>query len=148
MSKFVCYCSLGVMAQCVADNLVEQQSCHFSGQSANANKCMHLNESMNNHCWNPKAHEYSNNHGVVRLEDVEIDDELETLYDESLEQEMGDGSRRNCKDCLVYTSCPGLVDLAIAASPTGGITDQDLWDTASACSAYVGEPQILTNGGM
>jgi len=148
MAKFVCYCSLGVMAQCVADNLVEQQSCHFSDQSANANKCMHLNESMNNHCWNPKAHDYSVVHGVVHLEDVEIDDEIEMLYDESLEQKMGDGSRRNCKNCLAYTSCFLLINLATAAAARGGITELELWDQASACEDYLEETKINISGGI
>lgn len=145
MSKFACYCSVGVMSQCVADNVYEQQACHFSEQSANANKCMFRNENMFNHCWNPDAQAFGREHGVVRIEDVEID-EPETLYDESLELELEE-PRRNCRNCISYTSCPLLINLATAATAHGGITEQDLWNQASRCGGYIGETKISISGG-
>lgn len=145
MGNIVCYCSMDVMAQCVAKDIFEQQSCHFSSQSSNGKRCMHLNENMNNHCWNPKAYDFSSVHGVVRLEDIE--DEPEIIFDESLELELPDGPRRTCKDCLMYTSCTSLIDLAVATAIGGGVTDQDLWDMGSNCFNYLEETKINISGG-
>lgn len=147
MGKLACYCSIGIMAQCVADSTGEQQACHFSKQSANGHRCMHLNENMNNHCWNPEAHEYSKNHGVVRWEDVEVEDEIDLLYDESMELDIGE-ERRNCRDCLAYTSCSELINLATVATARGGLTEQDLWNQASTCDQYLEETKIDISGGI
>jgi hypothetical protein len=107
---------------------------------------MHLNENMNNHCWNPKAHDFSAIHGVVRLEDVGVD-EPEIIYDASKEQELEE-PRRTCKSCVAYTSCALLINLATAATAHGGITDQDLWTQASKCVGFIGETQISISGGI
>jgi len=147
MGNIVCYCSMGIMAQCVAKNLVEQQSCFFSAKSSNGKKCMHLNDGMNNHCWNPKAHDFSKVHGVIRLEDIYDEEEAEIIYDESLELAAGAG-RRHCRNCVSYTSCSKLINLATAATAHGGITEQDLWDQASACGSYLEETKIDLSGGI
>jgi hypothetical protein len=101
---------------------------------------MHLNADMNNHCWNTEAADFSMGHGVVRLEDIVVD-EPETIYDESLELELEE-PRRNCRNCMSYTSCSKLISLATAATAHGGITEQDLWNQASGCGSYIEETQI------
>jgi hypothetical protein len=98
---------------------------------------------MNDHCWNTKAHDFSMVHGVVRIEDI-VADESE-IYDETLELELGE-PRRNCRNCMSYTSCSKLIDLA-RAKP-GGITEQDLWTHGSACGSYIGETKISISGGI
>jgi len=146
MGKLACYCKMGIMAQCVAVNTDEQMACHFSVKSSNGFRCMHLNAKLDNHCWNTKAHDYSNEHGVVRLEDVEFD-EPEIIYDASKEQELKE-PRYNCRDCMSYTSCSKLINLATAATAHGGITEQDLWNQASACGSYIEETKIDLSGGI
>lgn len=145
MAGVVCYCKLGMMAQCVAKDVFEQQACHFSRQSSVSKKCMHLNVDMNNHCWNIKAHNFSTVHGVVRLEDITTD-EPETIYDESEELGLSAGVSRTCKTCLLYTSCVDLIDLA-RATP-GGITDQNLWTKGSSCGSFLEEIKTDLSGGI
>lgn len=140
-----CYCKMGVMAQCVAKDMFEQQACWFSAQSANGKRCMYLNTNINNGCWDTAAHDFSEQYGVVRLEDI-VEDEPETIYDESEELEMSDNVRRTCKNCLLYTSCPDLIDLA-NVSP-GGVTEQDLWTKGSSCGDFLEETQITISGGI
>ena len=147
MSGKMCYCKLGVMAQCVAKDVDEQMACFFSAQSSNGKRCMHLNENMNNHCWNPKAHEFSSMRGVVRFEDI-TEPEPETIYDESKELGMETGPRRTCMNCINYNSCAKLIDLAVACAPLGGITEQDLWTKGSSCDGYIGETKITIAGGI
>jgi len=149
MKLGVCLCQLGIMSQCVAVDYGEQMSCDFFNRSDGSKKCMNLNPALNNHCWSQEAQDFSAIYGVVRFKDREIDDELETLYDESLEMGLGEENpRRNCKDCLMYTSCSKLIDLANAVAHTGGVTMQDLWNTASVCGSYLEETKIDISGGI
>jgi hypothetical protein len=140
-----CYCKMGVMAQCVAKDVIEQQACFFSLQSSNGKRCMYLNTNINNGCWDVAAQDFSKMYGVVRIEDIDID-EPETIFDESEELEMSAGVRRTCKSCLLYTSCLDLIDLA-KVSP-GGITEQDLWTKGTNCGDFLEETQISINGGI
>ncbi len=132
MSKLVCYCKVSIMAQCVANNVGEQQACYFSMESANGNRCMHLNASMNNHCWNTKAHDYFHNYGVVRLEDLKI----ETVYDEVEDLTLEESGRRNCRNCVLF-ACNKLVVLSTTAQSQGALlSEQDFWDMATNCNDY------------
>jgi hypothetical protein len=140
-----CYCKLGMMAQCVAKDLAEQQACWFSAQSANGKRCMYLNTNINHGCWDTAAHDFSEQYGVVRLEDI-VMDEPETIYDESDELGLLVGDRRTCKSCLLYTSCPDLIDLA-NVSPAG-VTDNDLWTKGTSCGSFLEESYIPINGGI
>jgi hypothetical protein len=95
---------------------------------------MHRNENMDNHCWNPEAQAFSREHGVVRVEDLEIDEEFNL-------DEIPAGPRRNCQNCLL-NACPELIQMSNDAQDHGGLTNQDLWDIASGCPHYSDEETI------
>lgn len=146
MTLGICLCKQDIMAQCVAENYTEQQSCDFFSHSSGGKRCMFRNETMNNHCWSHKAQDFSRDNGVVRFTDIS---EPELIYDESEELGMDDGTRRSCRSCTYYTSCIKLIDLAVAAasSSAGGLTEDDLWNQASSCNTFVGETKISISGG-
>jgi hypothetical protein len=127
------------MAQCVAEDLIEQQACWFSSQSGVRKACMHLNTNLDNHCWNPEAHVFSREHGVVRLEDVE---EEITLDDEILiDIEFPDTQRRDCRCCILHP-CHVLIQKADAALHRGGLADVEYWDIGTNCPEFMDESMM------
>jgi len=135
MGMKICYCQQGIMSQCVADNYGEQLACDFFGHCAGGGRCIHLNTILNNHCWNPEAQAYSREHGVVRAEDLEVDEKFNT--DEDFIDELP-GHRRNCQNCLL-NACSELIQMSADAQDRGGLTNQDLWDIGSGCPDYTDE---------
>ena len=135
----VCYCQLGIMSQCVAASLREQQACWFSSSSTVEKKCMHLNTDLNNHCWSPRAYDFSQRYGVVRMEDVE-EDEI-CLADEIIIDEPTLITRRDCRVCILHP-CHDLVQKANAALHRGGLADVEYWDIGTMCPEYMDEAMM------
>lgn len=138
MMKFgICYCEMGIMSQCVAMNYSDQYVCDFFIKSDGADKCIHHNESMNNHCWSPDAQAFSRIHGVVRAEDLEEGEEY------NIEERFIDvsGPRRNCHSCI-HHPCHEFIKMSNAAFDTGGISANDLWDIGTNCPEYEDDEMI------
>ena len=134
----ICYCQQGIMSQCVAADLNEQRACWFSSSSRVRTACMHLNTNINNHCWNPEAHIFSREHGVVRIEDVEEEitlDDDEIIFDELPED------RHDCRCCILHP-CHELVVPANAALHRGGLADVEYWDIGSGCPEFMDEAMM------
>ena len=138
MKMGICYCEPGPMSQCVADDYGDQLVCDFFNKSDCASRCMHRNEDMNNHCWSPEAQAFGREHGVVRVEDIEV--EIGLTEDEDLIT----ADRRTCLNCLQY-ACTSITVMAHEAvvNGKGGLTDQDYWDIGSSCSEYVNENEFM-----
>jgi len=135
----VCYCRQGIMSQCVAADEFEQRACSFSSQSQVRSKsCMHLNTNLNNHCWNPEAHLFSREHGVVRIEDVE---EEICLADEIIIDEFPDTQRQDCRCCILHP-CHELIQKAHTALHRGGLADVEYWDIGTSCPEFMDEAMM------
>ena len=138
MKMGICYCQMGIMSQCVAADYGDQYACDFFDKSGCADRCMHRNESMNNHCWNPEAQAFSREHGVIRVEDVELDEEF-NINDDFIDEMPG--PRRNCQNCILHP-CHEIVQQANAALDRGGLAQQEFWDIGSACPEYSDEEMM------
>ncbi len=134
----VCYCEQGVMSQCVAEDFSEQLACHFSVSCSGGGRCMHRNENLNNHCWNPTAQAFSRRYGVVRIEDVEIGEEY-NIEDDFIDE----APRRTCINCILR-ACHDLVRMSNDALDRGGLTEQDFWTIGSGCPDYMDEEMMKT----
>jgi len=139
MKMGICYCEPDVMSRCVADNYGDQLVCDFFIKSDCASRCMHRNEDMNNHCWSPEAQRFGIEYGVVRVEDLEIDE-----YDESNDLLPAEAERRTCMSCLQY-ACTNLVSIAHEAMDNGNgmLTDQNYWTIGSGCPEYINENEFM-----
>ena len=88
-----CYCKPGTMSQCIAGTYNEQRGCVGFDKSTVANRCMHRNENMNNHCDNIHTQ-------MIGLRDEVLDDHntrVENLITESIEETT---------TCLSCIRCP------------------------------------------
>jgi hypothetical protein len=134
----ICYCKQDIMSQCVAEDVDEQRACWFSSQSRVRKACMHLNTDINNHCWNPEAHAFSREYGVVRLEDVE---EEICLDDEIIIDEFPATQRQDCRCCILHP-CHELVQKANTALNRGGLADVEYWDIGTSCPEFMDEAMM------
>jgi len=131
--KEACYCQPGTMSQCIASDYNEQVGCVGFGISSIAQRCMHLNESMGNHCDSVKAQgiglrdaDMTFDEAIPDLEAVDCDtDILEVVEDLTF----------SCIDCKGYT-CAWLKAEAAAAMPLGGLTIDDLRSIKNGCSFF------------
>ena len=145
MSKFPCYCDTrNVMAQCVANSRGEQISCHFSEDSDNADRCMWLNPSLNDNCSNPEAHDHSDEHGVVRLEDIPEDNTVLSIDETGNVVENED---RGCRKCILFP-CRDVNSIGIEKARKGQrLTEEDLCNLGSLCEDFVDEATFAADVG-
>lgn len=137
MRMGICFCQPGVMSQCVATDVSEQRMCDYWNRSDTANRCMHVNESMDNHCWSPEAQYFGREHGVIRPTD-----DMNLLEEEEISLvAMVENNGRTCIDCILYT-CSYVIREQQAAQPLGGLTAQDLINMAANCAEYDDEASM------
>jgi hypothetical protein len=116
-----CFCKKGPMSQCIAYSYVEQALCVGFEKSSVATRCMHRNEDMANHCWNPEAQSIGLRNG--------ISDEPETqVVSESQEKDI------SCINCMRY-SCTYIKAKMRSAEPDV-LTIDDLRAEANNCQGY------------
>jgi len=133
--KEACYCQPGTMSQCIASDYNEQVSCVGFGIASIAQRCMHLNESMGNHCDSVKAQ------GIgLRDADMTFDEAIPDLAAIDCDTELLEVKEVNepilsCINCKRYT-CVYLKAEAIAAIPLGGLTITDLRSIKDGCSFF------------
>ena len=125
-----CFCKPDLMSQCVAVDYKQQISCRFFVKSACADRCMHKNESMDDHCWSQDAQAVGLQNEVER--DFVDNEEGYELKDEKI----------TCLSCLHYT-CPNLMRLSSNAASRGGLTYGDIEEIAAGCGRYINSNKEL-----
>lgn len=127
---YVCFCKNDTMSQCVANGLSEQNQCHFFDRSASSDRCMHLNQAMNSHCWSNKAQD----NGLCLPDDPRA--AVEEVFTEDEIDEMLVGSNvkvRDCHKCLQF-ACSYII--RTNAITPGGLTNNDFKVIATACDKF------------
>ena len=127
---FICYCEPGDMSRCVANGLKEQCKCHFFNKSMAAERCMHLNQSMNSHCWSNKAQD----NGLCLPDDSQAA-EQEGFTEEEIEEMLAPvpDSDKKCHDCLHF-ACSYVIQTH--ANTPGGLRPADFRMIATACGKF------------
>ena len=139
----ICWCKLGMMAQCTAESVDQQEMCDFYDSSIGVHKCMNLNTSMRNHCWSKDAQKFSAQYGVRDMNNPAPVAEEELCIDDFIEDEAPEGefNGRRCDNCILY-ACSYVIHENQMAQSRGGLTMSDLEKIAAKCSDYCDEATI------
>jgi len=123
-----CFCKRGPMSQCIADNYNEQLACVGFQKSDVAARCMHKNEDMNDHCWNPTAQSIGLRHAVPDIDDADTAEYELVDPGELIEEEV------SCLNCMRYTCA--YIDKELRMALPKSLTFDQLRGHASNCQGY------------
>jgi len=121
------------MSQCIAANYNEQLACVGFQKSDVAARCMHKNEDMNDHCWNPTAQSIGLRHAA--LDDDDADTAEYELVDPG---ELIEEEKASCLNCIRYACA--YIDRELRMALPKSLSFADLQDHANNCQAYERDP--------
>lgn len=131
----VCYCVMGTMSRCIAENFKEEEKCKFFERSTAEARCMSRIEALDNHCDCEKAQKWSQRVCEELDDELELEFDPEFLHEEEEKLNIDDliepeVPALTCSTCKLHEKCHNGVN-----GPSG-MSEADKVKTASTCGAY------------